>query len=221
MNLVMAQASSGPSGSYLAAQTLTGVNYVSPASGCYIRRIMSSVRTASGQVFIYYADDPSGSNAHVVYHHADNQAYTQRDICDLWIPIPVGKYILTYGVGTVHDTSFSLVEHVYEPKEITATAYNITGYAALKSCNMAFQGLGKIKRVLFMNTIANSQGYLYWADDVTGSNANVLRGYAACPIYTLLDSSEDCITIPKNKYLLAHSEVGSFSCAVTVELPNG
>lgn len=215
MNNVMAQSSSGPSGSYLAAQAITGINYASPSGGTYIRRIMNSVRTGNGQVFVYYADDAMGSNAKIIYHLGDNSAYKQSDIRDLWIPIPTGKYLLTYGVGTIYDTTFTIAEHA-TPTELTVSAASITGYATLKSSNTAFMGPAKINRVIFMSTSANSLGYLYWADDASGTNANVLRGYAAGPIYGVVDCGEDCVEIPSGKYLLAHAEIGSFSCAVTV-----
>lgn len=221
MMLLPAQASSGPSGAYLAAQALTSVNYVSPAGGCIIRRIMNSVRTANGQTFIYYANDASGSYANVVYHLGNSQAYNQIDVFDLWIAVPPAKYILTYGVGAIHDTSFTLTEGVSSSTEVTACVYGVTlaaGYLPLKVNGIPFQGPAKIKRVIFMNTTANSVGYLYWADDLAGTYANVLRGYCGNTNYTITDNEEDCMEIPSGKYLLAHSEVGSFSCAVTVEL---
>lgn len=215
MHLLMAQASSGPNGAYLPAQAITGTNYQSTGA-CYIRRIMSSSRAATGQVYIYYADDASGTNANIIYHIGHQQAYTQKDKGNLWIPIPAGKYLLTYGVGGVHDTSFSIATDA-DPDCVTAFANDVTVYKPLKSGGACIQGPVSIERVIFMNTSPNSIGYLYWADDLSGSYANVLRGYAGASLYTELDLSEDCMEVPEGKYLLAHSETGSFSCAVTVK----
>lgn len=215
MNLLMAQCSSGPSNVYLAAQAITGTNYVSPVTGCFIRRIMSSVRTAGGQVFVYYADDANGSNAHVIYNISNANAYNQIDVCNLWIPVPAGKYILTYSVSSIHDTTFTIAENATST-DITLVAASVTGYAPLKANGIPYQGPGTVKRVISMNTALNSVGYLYIADDLSGSNASVLRGYSGNALYTIFDSNEDCMAIPASKYLLARAEVGSFSCAVTV-----
>lgn len=219
MTNICMQASSGASGSYLAVQALTSVNYVSPAGGCYIRRIMHSVRTGGGQTFVYYADDATGSNAKIVFHLGNSVAYQQTNLDDLWIPVPPAKYILTYGVGSIHDTTFTVAENVEGSGKVTVSVSSVavaSGYQTFKSSGNNFIGPGKIERVIAMNTATNSLGYLYWADDTAGSYANVMRGYVGNLNLTITDSKEDCMMIPKGKYLLAHAEVGSFSCAVTV-----
>lgn len=213
--LLAAQASSGLSGAYLAVQVVTSQNFVALTDNCLIKRILSSARTANGQVYVYYADDAAGTNARIIYHLGFPSAYVQQDIRDLSLFVPFGKYILTYGVGSVHDTTFT-VELNSTQLNRTATASNVTTYAPVKSGGVSIQGPIKLKRVISMNTTANSVGYLYLADDISGSNATVLRGYSGSSLYSVTDQAEDCMSIPSGKYLLTRAEVGSMSFAVTV-----
>ena len=233
MNLKMIECSSGPKNSYLAAQHLTGVNYVAPADGAFIRRIFSSVRVANREVFVYFADSATGSNASVIFHLADSAANRQSCIEDLWLYVPGGKYVLVYTVGEaadpyyLSDTTFSVLElesteefaaqtqRTYFVHNVPDNAYSspILGNLAL----VAPTGGACIKRVRGMVTATNTVGYLYYADDPDGGNANVMRGYAGGPLYAVVDFTEDCMLIPAGKRLLARSEIGRWSVAVTVE----
>lgn len=234
--VLCAETSSGPSGAYLAAQVLTGVNYVSPVGGAWIVQIYSSVRTADGQVFIYFADDAVGTNAKIVWHTANHVAYDQKKYEGLVIHIPAGKYILAFGVGTIHDTSYSVIESQtnlerYKAAGVcTALADNNTIYASAAGTGayVPFQmngasyvapvGGATILRLHGMVNSTGTVGYVYWADDASGSNANVCRNFTGQGnvIYTETIYPNEYINVPAGKYVLLRAELGNCSAGVTL-----
>lgn len=223
----LAQASSGPDGAYLAAQVITGEDYVAPAGGAIVYRILSSVRTANGQVFFYYADDASGTNAVVISHHADFTAFRRKNYENLAIRIPSGKYLLTYGVGAIHDSFFSVAEFADSlfPRQLTAYANQIPNndYRPMRHLGAPYftppQG-AELTGVYGVGLQDGSQGYLYYADDIAGSRACVLNGLPLSPRYTSDGYLEDAVTIPGGKYVIARAETGEWSGVVNIrELP--